>query len=991
MDGPHDRPRGGLAWSPWLRSVVDDAELEGMRETLRFQAGSDPLLLTVRWREGSAPEARYGLRYARCTAVGDLIGDRRARASQRRLARWHRRLGEQSVLRAAAARLELAQLGTSRQPLLEAQVLSALGDWRAASRRYPEPAPGADAAARRALALAHAESLERMGEREAAEQRLCRTVERVLGVSCSELLTEPLTEQVERGLTTDEWSASMLTLGNRLLIYLINRGAFDDIGRLGNLLERATATVSWPAQAEPLLNNLAAAAMLAGDPAQALVRFDEVLSFARAQNSLAGLASAYGNLGSVYDRLARYRDAEFAYRAAARYYRDARDAIGEAQILCRQGMQAYRLGALPRAEASLGQGAEQLLTRKQYYLGARCLVGQGRAVAEQGDHRRAAALFDRARQQAITAGDRGTEAEALLGQLSVADPEQTVALDAALAAFDFERELAFLKPTLLAARAQQARRGNAPDESLRRRFDEAIAAQEPHSLAALRLRVEYAELLYRRERWTALEDDLPSLRSDVEASVAAVTAGNRPFVAELLRRVADLDSLRLLHRAERAPPRAVQGLVRQALLASDTDSTRSPASRDRFSSASFETMGSKLGELITARQLSRNPEQRRALTAQIIAERTALLTPVPKSEEREARVNTSAQRKVPDWPSVLAGQALLRYQVSLQGIGVWVVTSTALHHQVVAEGDELTELIAASTAALGARAPVRALLESLGERLIAPLLPHLEGVTTLRIAADGPLNRLPFAALRLVRADGGSDYLIERFDVQPLLRWNDPTIAPPARPAAALLVAAASGESSGFPALPYAADELATIDRLLRGQPRPARIHRLERASATRSAVLEALRGNVDLVHLAAHGVSDPDFADLSGIYLESNSHGRSRSPFLGYTEVTQLNLTAELVVLSACETSRGVLRGSDGQQGLARAFADAGARWVLASLWAVEDQGTAVLMTRFYRRWLAGQAAPQALREAQLAQLADDRFRHPYHWSAFQALPGRL
>jgi CHAT domain-containing protein len=100
--------------------------------------------------------------------------------------------------------------------------------------------------------------------------------------------------------------------------------------------------------------------------------------------------------------------------------------------------------------------------------------------------------------------------------------------------------------------------------------------------------------------------------------------------------------------------------------------------------------------------------------------------------------------------------------------------------------------------------------------------------------------------------------------------------------------------------------------------------------------------------------------------------------------EVFNLRLTAESVVLSACETGVGKRVGGEGLITLARAFFHAGARSVVVSLWQVRDESTRDLMVRFYRGLDTGETRVEALRHAKLQMIQGGRFAHPFYWAPF-------
>ena len=112
---------------------------------------------------------------------------------------------------------------------------------------------------------------------------------------------------------------------------------------------------------------------------------------------------------------------------------------------------------------------------------------------------------------------------------------------------------------------------------------------------------------------------------------------------------------------------------------------------------------------------------------------------------------------------------------------------------------------------------------------------------------------------------------------------------------------------------------------------------------------------------------------------------GRKQDGFLRLHDVYELELSADLVVLSGCQTALGKELGGEGLVGLTRGFMYAGARSVVASLWQVDDESTAELMKRFYRAMLKeGRRPADALRTAQLELSRHPRWSEPFYWAGF-------
>jgi CHAT domain-containing protein len=139
-------------------------------------------------------------------------------------------------------------------------------------------------------------------------------------------------------------------------------------------------------------------------------------------------------------------------------------------------------------------------------------------------------------------------------------------------------------------------------------------------------------------------------------------------------------------------------------------------------------------------------------------------------------------------------------------------------------------------------------------------------------------------------------------------------------------------------------------------------------------------------VHFATHGLLDSLHPELTAIVLSLvDESGNPQDGFLRAHEVYNLNLPAELVVLSGCQTGLGKEVKGEGLIGLTRGFMYAGAARVAVSLWSVDDEATAQLMVGFYRGMIKeGKRPAEALRAAQIEMLKSERWQAPYYWAAF-------
>jgi CHAT domain-containing protein len=191
------------------------------------------------------------------------------------------------------------------------------------------------------------------------------------------------------------------------------------------------------------------------------------------------------------------------------------------------------------------------------------------------------------------------------------------------------------------------------------------------------------------------------------------------------------------------------------------------------------------------------------------------------------------------------------------------------------------------------------------------------------------------------------------------------------------------GEALSLGRLPFTRREAEAIAALV---PQGSRREGLDFAANLSNATSADL-SQYRIVHFATHGFLNSRHPELSGIVLSLvDEKGQEQNGFLRAHEIYDLTLPAELVVLSGCRTGLGKDIRGEGLIGLTRAFMHAGAARVLVSLWDVNDEATAELITRFYTRLLGpDKVSPAAaLRAAQVSMARDKRWLSPYFWAGF-------
>jgi CHAT domain-containing protein/tetratricopeptide (TPR) repeat protein len=278
------------------------------------------------------------------------------------------------------------------------------------------------------------------------------------------------------------------------------------------------------------------------------------------------------------------------------------------------------------------------------------------------------------------------------------------------------------------------------------------------------------------------------------------------------------------------------------------------------------------------------------------------------------------------------------------------------------------------------RAPLRQLYQDLITPIEASGL--LEGKTRLTIVPHAELHYLPFAAL--LGGTGREQFLIERFQVMVTPSasvWLALGARPPRHTTHGILAFAPQPER-----LPASRGEVAAVARLGGGD------SRVVVGSAATEAAFRREAPSRRVIHLATNGVLNKQNPLFSFVALapDGNNDGR-----LEVHEVFGLDLAADLIVLSACQTGLGSgaltdVPAGDDWIGLSRAFLSAGAARVMATLWPVQDRATAALMERFYQGYAEGADPGRGLALAQRRLLAEPATANPYYWAGFELVGGR-
>ncbi|MFO8041066.1 MAG: CHAT domain-containing protein, partial [Sodalinema sp.] len=523
----------------------------------------------------------------------------------------------------------------------------------------------------------------------------------------------------------------------------------------------------------------------------------------------------------------------------------------------------------------------------------------------------------------------------------------------------------------------------------------------------------------------AIRGDLRGLDTDLQQSFTDTVADSYRFLADLLlqqNRVLEAQRVLDLLKVQELDD-YLQEVQRNARTASGIDYLRPEQSiLDQYNQlqSSAIDLGQERAQL-TQRQRSGDltPTERRRLQdlvrlEQDLAQQFNSFAEAPEIQTLVAALSPRVLRQTLDLDGLSALRnnldnldAALIYPLILEDRLELVITTAdtePLRRTVAVGRTELNAAIIAFRQALenphsDAQTPAQQLYRWLIEPLEADLA--AAGVTTLLYAPDAALRYIPLAALH-----DGEQWLTERFRINHITALSLEELTTPPQAAPRILAGAFadvgtvhSVGSFTLPGLLYAGEEVTLLEAAL-----PDTVALIDEAFDLDTVLLEL--GSANILHFATHGVFVPGDPSDSFILFGNGDAPTLRD--IGGWSLSHI----DLVVLSACETGLGGF-DNNGEQilGLGYQFQRRGAKAVIASLWAVSDQGTQVLMTAFYDGLALGMSKTEALQAAQRALITNDfvavggrreamvelvssttgqrlvpggTLAHPYYWAPF-------
>lgn len=749
-----------------------------------------------------------------------------------------------------------------------------------------------------------------------------------------------------------------------------------------------------------------------GEYRKALNLYQKALVLKQAEKDPLGEANTLSYISVAYSALGEQQKAlEFSNQALA-LIRAIRNPEGEASILTQIGVIYSNLGQLQEAVDSYSEALRLSISIGDYNKGAQAVAGLSLIYFKTGQPEKALRYLNMALQTVRGTGTLSTETTILkyIGLIYTATGKHQKALK-------FNNE-ALLRTQVLGDRAGQAVVLSyiATVERNKGNFQKALTLTRNviGMIEALRTNV-----------------DSQALRT----SYFATQQGHYEFYIDLLMQLHKQNPSQhydeeALHVSERARARGLLELLAEANANTDKDIDSQDAEKKRDLEQQIDALEKRLSSQ-TSEQPNDISQKLAALYRDYQGLKKTICTNNPDYGALQCPQPLTLQQIQRD---VLDDQTvLLQYSLGEKRSYLWVVTPTSFNSYELPGRDKIQQ--AANTfrellkrpgmegvsptqdisGSDGKQTSIAKAANALSQLILAPAAQHL-GQKRLLIVADGALHLTPFAALTHPGTSTDQTYT-------PLI-VNHEIVNLPSASTIATLREKLKGRKPAPKTLAVLADpifskdqtaakqspnlnlqiEWSALDRSCLGRPRPLKYSRAEAEAVLNfvpaSERMSALDFDVSYnlvtspqlsqyryILFSTHACFDEDHPELSGIalsHIDRQGNPVDR-PFLRIGDLFNLNLPAELVVLSACETGVGKEVKGEGIVGMTRGLMYAGAARVVTSLWRVNDESTSLLMKDFYRKVLKqGQSPTAALRAAQLEMWKQDKWKNPRSWAAF-------
>lgn len=692
-----------------------------------------------------------------------------------------------------------------------------------------------------------------------------------------------------------------------------------------------------------------------------------------ALSSRRGLAFVSNNLALVWSSLGRYHESARSFEKAAELFTELGDKLASGRALTNSARIYLRLHQFQRSEANVRRGLA--LVEES---GDQRAIAEGRTFAGEvctatGKREEGLAYFRRARELAHKIGELRTEANALTstGRALVQTPGRASGI-------------AFLEDAL-----RIWRRIGSPATESSVLYYLAMARRDSDDLQRATEAIDSALSIVEKLRGNVAAEDLriSFLASIHDFYTAAVDIHMRLGHTSKAWELAERGKARVLaeaiwngHSTREDPSGEEEQRLQQQLNVETVRLVRDPQTAEQ-SRRRIDGLSAELSDLQDRIALSRGsvdaPGEPRTVTVtdvqrELLDDNTAILEFAPADAGGYA------------W--LIRRDAIRSFRLPpMKLLGTYVSKIAS----VMAEGDMRAR-------SADSDQDFRRAARSLSAALIAPALPNLPG-KRLVIIPDGALQAVPFEALPL---NPTGLALIDRFEVVEApsvgvliaLRRRHGEGRTPSQslaivadgvfdPTDGRIVAPsnAPSRSSRFSRLVFSLREARSVAALAPGGGATL----LLGFDATKQALTEGRLNDYRVLHISTHSTTqERPFLVLSLF----NRDGSARDGMLSADEVMGLDLRAELVVLSACQTSVGRSVRGEGTLSMARFFMYAGAERLIAARWAADDEATSILFQHFYRAlWGSPELSPgAALRRAQIALRSEQRWRSPFYWAAF-------